>query len=107
MELHTRDEIRGDVLEVSNDLVVDLLGIDRQAVDLVAKDVAHKPTGKTALPIDQGWRLLKIRLPLDFLPLCHEAVELALQHFRRDILAHRPHDHAARFLGKDGLHLFL
>src|SRR6185312_3281829 len=40
------------------------------------------------------------RLLLDPLPLGYQRLQLALEHVRCHVLAHRPHDHAADLLGQ-------
>src|SRR4051794_6906126 len=52
-------------------------------------------------------RLLEMHLPLDLLPLRHEAVQLALKHLRRYVLADGPDDDAPGLFGKNILDLFL
>src|SRR5687768_16493464 len=107
VEFHTRDKIGCDFLEIGGNLVVNLLRIDDQAVDLVAEQIPHQPARKSRLPVDERRRFLEVGLPIDFLPLRHQAVELALEHLRRDVFAHRPNDYSARFVGKDVLDLLL
>ena len=49
----------------------------------------------------------ELALPLDLLPLRHERVELALERLRRDVLADRADDDAARLVGQDRADLLL
>jgi hypothetical protein len=107
VELHTGDEVRRDILKVANDFVVDLPGVDREAVDLVAEEVADEAASQTGLAMDERRSFLEVRLSFDFLPLRHEAVQLALEHFGRHVFAHGADNYAARFIGQDGLNLFL
>ena len=55
----------------------------------------------------QRRRARELALALDLLPLRHEAVELALEHFRRHILADRPDDDSAGLVGQNARDLLL
>ena len=62
-------ELGRDALQVLDDLVVDLLRVDRHLLDLRAEQVAHEAAREARLAVDQRGRADEVRLPLDPLPL--------------------------------------
>src|SRR5688572_7660811 len=57
MELGPIEQLRGDLLEVLPDLVVEIALVDHQPIDLVAEDVADEPAGELGFLMKEGRRL--------------------------------------------------
>ena len=54
VELDALDELGRDALQVLDDLVVDLLRVDRDLLDLRAEDVAHEAAREARLAVDRA-----------------------------------------------------
>ena len=54
VELDAIDELGRDALQVLEDLVVDLLRVDRDLLDLRAEDVAHEAAREARLAVDRA-----------------------------------------------------
>src|SRR5689334_4020590 len=96
VELHARQEVGLDLLQVLHDLIVQDLGIDEQRIHLVGEKIADDAACEGRFALQQRRRPHRARLALDLLPQTEEVIDLALAALLRQVFGHRADDPAAR-----------
>src|SRR5256712_1607970 len=98
VQLHPRDQVGIDLLQVLDDFVVQHLGVDEQRVDLVGKQIADDAPGERCLALQQRRGAHRRRLALDLLPQPVQVIDLALAALLGQVLGDGADDPTARVL---------
>src|ERR1019366_8549375 len=79
VQLHARNQVRRDGLQILRDFRMHWLRVDRETVHLRAEQVPDKPASQTGFSMQERRRASELALSLDLLPLRHERFEVTLQ----------------------------